>query len=137
MVMNSFIRSTSGRLVAFSFALALIGGGASVHLSGVTALYIMALTVFAGIVGCVAALQLAVEDFEGTAILSSIAFPFLLFMFAIGLGVSTAFYKAGSFGFIALGIGSLIVGLRSVWGPSTEPAFAKPALREATAPAAE
>ncbi|HZF50019.1 MAG TPA: hypothetical protein VE093_15275 [Polyangiaceae bacterium] len=136
--MNSFVRSTSGRLVAFSFALALIGGGASVHLSDASSLYVMTLSIFVGIVGCVAALQLAVEDFEGTSILCSIAFPFMLFMYAIGLGVSTAFYKAGSFGFIALGIASLIVGLRSVWGEASEPALAaKPALCEAVAPAAE
>ena len=135
--MNSFVRSTSGRLIAFSFALALIGGGASVHLSGDTSLYVMTLSIFIGIVGCVAALQLAVEDFEGTSILSSIVFPVLLFMYAIGLGVSTAFHKAGSYGFIALGIASLIVGLKAMWSESTEPAPAKRQLREATAPAAE
>jgi hypothetical protein len=97
----------------------------------------MAMTVFVGIVGGVAALQLAVEDFEATAILSSIAFPVMLFMYAIGLGVTTAYYPAGSFGFIALGIGFLILGLRSVWAPSTEPVAAKPMLRTAEAPAAE
>lgn len=135
--MSSFIRSTSGRLVAFSFALALIGGGASVHASATTALYVMSLSVFIGIVGCVAALQLAVEDFEATSILGSIALPVMLFMFAIGLGVTTAYYKAGSYGFMALGVASLIVGLRSVWGEPVEAAPAKPMLREAAAPAAE
>jgi NhaP-type Na+/H+ or K+/H+ antiporter len=135
--MDSFIRSTSGRLIAFSFALALIGGGASVHLSGDTSLYVMTLSIFAGIVGCVAALQLAVEDFEGASILSSIALPIMLFMYAIGLGVTTAFYRVGSYGFIALGIASLIVGLRSLWGEASEPAPMKTVLRQVEAPAAE
>ncbi|NUQ74004.1 MAG: hypothetical protein HUU21_10650 [Polyangiaceae bacterium] len=134
--MSSFLRSTSGRLVAFSFALALIGGGISVHMSEMTRLYVMALTVFIGIVGGVAALQLAVEEFEGIAILNSILFPVALFLYAVGLNVSTAFHPSWSFGFIALGIAFLIVGLRSMWGSASE-TQAKPMLRQAHAPAAE
>lgn len=130
--MRAFLRSTSGRLVAFSFALVLLGGGVSVHLSDMTRLYVMTMTVFIGIVGGVAALQLAVEEFERAAILSSIIFPVALFLYAVALNVSTAFHPSWSYGFIALGIAFLIVGLRSVLGAASEPA-----LRQATAPAAE
>jgi hypothetical protein len=74
----------------------------------------MATSVFIAIVLCVAAMQLAVEEFEAHAIYGVILLPFLLFLYILGVGLSMAFYPALSYGFIALGLGSLAVGLRTL-----------------------
>ena len=134
--MSSFINSTSGRLISFSLALGLIEGGVSVHLSAPTSLYVMASSVFVAIVGCVAALELAADDFEYEAIMGAILLPVFLFLYAIGLGVSMTFHPTWSYGFIAVGVASLIVGVRSFMVEKPEPVSAKP-MMAAPAHAAE
>lgn len=128
-VMSSFIQSTSGRLIAFSLALALIGGGSSVHLSATASLYVMSVSVFIAIVGCVGALQLAVEEHLAASIAAVILLPFLLFMYAVGLGVGAAFHPGWSYGFIALGIASLLVALRASGSEKRAPISAKPVMQ--------
>ena len=130
--MNAFINSTSGRLISFSLALGLIGGGASVHMAETTSLYVMCASIFLAIVGCVAALQLGVDEHETPSLMGAILLPFFLFLYVIGLGVSTKFYPSWSYGFIALGLASLLVGLRSVLAEKDEPVSAKPMARAAT-----
>jgi hypothetical protein len=130
--MTQFIRSTSGRLMSFSIATALIGGGASALMQSPASLYVMAFSTFMAIVGCVASIQLAVEEYEGHAIYGVILLPFLLFLYAVALGFVMNFFAAGAYAFLALGAAVLLVGLRSLFVDKAEAAperqmMAKPA----------
>jgi hypothetical protein len=128
--MTQFIQSTSGRLMSFSIATALIGGGASALMHSPASLYVMAFSTFMAIVGCVASLQLAVEEFSAHAIYSVILLPFLLFMYAVGLGFVMSFFTAGAYAFLALGAAVLLVGVRSLFVDKAEAAPERPMMAE-------
>ena len=114
--MGQFIHSTSGRLMSFSITTALIGGGVSAFMAPPTSLYVMVFSSFVAITGCIASLQLGIEDHPKTTILSIILLPILLYLYAIGLFFVMKHYTEGAYGILALGACSLLVALRSLGG---------------------
>jgi len=112
--MAKFIESTSGRLMSFSVSAALLGGGASALMQSPTSLYVMAFSTFGAVVGCVAALQLGIEDHHEETVMAVIFLPMLLFLYAVALGFVMNYYQAGAYAFLALGAGVLLVALRSL-----------------------
>lgn len=124
---QSFLSSTSGRLISTSISLALLGGGAASLMQQPTSLYVMSLSSFVAVVGCISALELAIEDFPGHALLSIIALPILLFLYAIGLGFVMTHFTSGGYALLALGAAALLVAVRSFTaGSSAAPRVDRP-----------
>lgn len=129
---KSFLSSTSGRLMSSSISLALLGGGAAALLQQPVSLYVMSLSSILAVVGCIAALQLAVEEFPNHVLVSAIALPILLFLFAIALGFVMNHYTPGGYALLSLGAAALFVAIRSLTmgssaAPSVEPSMSRPA----------
>lgn len=132
--MTPFNRTTSGRLMALSFASALLGGGASALMTSPMSLYVMSLSTFAGVVGCVAALQLAEEEHFQQTIMSILLLPFALYLYAVGLGFVMNHWTSAAYALLALGIAPLVSLVRSI---AVEKTAAPVAMNAVSAPAAE
>lgn len=105
--MNGFAQSRTGRLMALSFGIALIGGGASALIAAPASLYLMSLSVITAIALNIVGLPDALEDFPFEVVLSAIVLPVALFLFATALGVITLYYPKLGFVLVAAGMGSL------------------------------
>ena len=114
--MSSFYHSTSGRLMSTSVATALIGGGAAALMAQPTSLYVMALSSFMAVVGCIASLQLGIDEHPTPTIVSVILLPIFLFLYAIGLFFVMKYYPEGAYGILALGACAAFVAMRSFGG---------------------
>jgi hypothetical protein len=132
--MNSFTRTTSGRLMALSFASALLGGGISALTTAPVSLYVMSISTFAGVVGCVAALQLAEDEHFEQTIMSVILLPFALFLYAVALGFVMNHWAVAAYALLALGIVPLVTLVRSI---TVEKSAAPAAMSAAPAHATE
>ena len=110
--MPRFAQSVSGRIMAASFAVALVGGGISTQLEAPTSLYVMALSIFVAIAANIVGLALALEDFLFEAMLSAIGLPVALWLYAIGLGWITTYHPAAGYALTAAGLFSLGIALR-------------------------
>ena len=106
--MDPFFKSTAGRLMALSFAVALIGGGASALMAhGEAASFVFCASLFVPVVLNVAGLPSALEKDWYHAALSVIVLPMLFFLWAVGMGVIREFHPQYAYPFIALGLGAL------------------------------
>jgi hypothetical protein len=106
--MDQFFKSTAGRLMALSFAIALIGGSASALMHhGEAATFTFCLSLFIPIVLNVGGLPTALEQDWYHAVIAVVTLPMLLFLWAIGLGVIREFHPGYAYPFIALGLAAL------------------------------
>jgi hypothetical protein len=111
--MDQFLKSTAGRLMALSFAIALIGGSASALMHhGEAATFTFCLSLFVPIVLNVGGLPTAIEQDWHHAVIAVVTLPMLLFLWAVGLGVMREFHPAYVYPFIALGVVALVVAAR-------------------------
>lgn len=122
--MSNFIQSTSGRLMSLSISLALIGGGASAFMEQTSSLYVMAFSVFVAIVGCIASLELSIDEHPQLTVLAIIGLPVFLFLYMVALGFVMSVYAAGGYAFIGLGVGALAIFVRSLAVTKAEPSVA-------------
>lgn len=110
--MREFIRTSGGRLLSVSTAVALLGGGAAALLGEPSATWVVAL--FFPVVIALGFLGVAYASLEhwGIAIGAAIALPWVLFVYAIGLGVVVNYAPAVGYALGALGAGALAFALR-------------------------
>lgn len=117
--MSEFLKSFTGRLMALSFGIALVGGGASALMHhGAEATFVMCLSLFAPIVVNVVSLPRALEDQWERAVIAVIALPFLLFLWSVGVGVMREFHPELALPFIVAGLASFVV---AAWPSHSEP----------------
>jgi FtsH-binding integral membrane protein len=110
--MKGFGSSKTARLMALSFAIALIGGGAAAYLAPPTSLYLMSLSVFVPIAMNIVGLPQALEEHGFAAILCAIVLPVALFLYMVGLGVLMAYASSAGIALVAAGVGALGFALR-------------------------
>jgi hypothetical protein len=108
--MGEFLKSFTGRLMALSIGIALVGGGASALMHhGVEATFVMCLSLFAPIVVNAAALPSALEEHWESAVLAVIALPCLMLLWAVGVGVMREFHPELGGPVIVAGLAAFVV----------------------------
>jgi len=108
-----FFRSTPGRMVALSIAIAFIGGGSSALMHhGVESTFVLCVSLFVPIIVNTLGLPMALEKDWYHAALSAMVLPLLFFLWAVGVGSIRENYPALAYPFIALGLAALAVAAR-------------------------
>lgn len=85
--MKTFILSSSGRILALAFGIALAGSGVSKLMDGTAGLAVGSIAVLITIALAVFALATAVEEHGEAATLTIVLLPWLAFLGEIGLGL--------------------------------------------------
>jgi ABC-type amino acid transport system permease subunit len=108
-----FFRSTTGRLMALSIAVAFILGGISALMHhGVESTFVLCLSLFAPIVINTVALPQALEKDWYHAALSVMILPMLFFLWAVGIGAIREHHPWIAYPAIVAGLGALAVAIR-------------------------
>jgi MFS superfamily sulfate permease-like transporter len=108
-----FFRTTTGRMVALSIAIAFILGGASALMAhGVESTFVLCLSLFAPIVVNVMGLPKALEKDWYHAALSVVILPMLFFLWAVGIGAIREHHPWIAYPAIVAGLGALAVAIR-------------------------
>jgi hypothetical protein len=123
--MSDFFKSTGGRILALSVAIALLGGSAAVLMgTGEGSQILLAASLFIPIVMNIVGLPQTIEEHWGPAVLSVILLPMLLFLWAVGIAIIRAYHHHALVSpFLALGLVAL--------GVAARPAHEAPAARTA------
>ena len=110
--MRDFIRTSGGRLLSVATAVALLGGGAAALLGQPAATWVIAL--FVPVVIALGFVGVAYASLEhwGIAIGAALSLPWVLFLYAVGLGVVVNYAPAAGYALGALGAGALAFALR-------------------------
>lgn len=129
--MKEFARSAPGRLFQFAVGLLLVGGGAAALLGEPQATWIIALAFPVAIALGVVCVALASSEWLKMAIAMALGLPFVLFVYALVLGVIIQYAPAGGSVLVVLGAGSLAMTLRPSRAARDQamPSSAEPALR--------
>lgn len=108
--MGEFLKSFTGRLVALSVGITLVGGGASALMHhGVEATFVMCLSLFAPLVVNMVGLPRAFEEHWEAAVISMVVLPWLFLLWAVGVGVMREFHPELGVPFIVAGLASFAV----------------------------
>jgi hypothetical protein len=111
--MDDFFRSMSGRIMLLSVAISLLGGGAAALVGhGEGATLVLSASLFLPIVMNIVALPQAIEEHWYHAVLAVILLPVLLFLWAVGAGITRELHPALAYPFLALGFGALAAAAR-------------------------
>jgi len=111
--MDWLSHSTTGRLLALSFAISLIGGGASALMArGEAASFVFAAALFVPVLISAVALVFALEQDWYHAVLALIPLPGLLLLWSVGLGVIRELHPHVGYLALALGLGALVLAVR-------------------------
>ena len=112
--MGEFSRSMTGRLMALSFGIALVGGGTATLMGGGGgSALLMSVSLFLPIVINIFALPEALEEHWFAAIMSAIILPVGLWLYGIGAPVARVYMPSVGYGFVVLGLGALAMAARS------------------------
>lgn len=119
-----FFRSTPGRMVALSIAIAFIGGGASAMMHhGVESTFVLCVSLFVPIIVNTLGLPQALEKDWYHAALSAVVLPLLFFMWAVGIGSVRENHPWIAYPAILAGLAALAVAARPAHAaPVTAPA---------------
>ena len=114
--MSDFSRSTTGRLIALSFGIALVGSGAATIIGLPAATALLSVSLFVPITITLFALVQALSEHWLEAVLSAIFLPLVLFGYAVGVGVLATYRPGAGYPLIMLGLGAFALALRSAKG---------------------
>ena len=123
-----FFRSTPGRMVALSIAVAFIGGGASALMHhGVESTFVLCISLFVPIVINTLGLPQALEKDWYHAALAAMVLPLLFFLWAVGIGSVRENYPWIAYPALLVGLAALGVAIRPSHGASAPVVAAEPA----------
>lgn len=126
--MKEFAKSAPGRLLQFAVGLLLVGVGTAALVGEPQATWIIALAFPVAIALGVVCVATASTEWMKMAIAMALGLPFVLFVYALGLGVIAQYAPTGGSLLVVLGAGALAMSLR----PASDEAMhssAAPALR--------
>jgi predicted permease len=108
-----FFRSTSGRLLALSIAIAFVCGGVSALMPrGAESTFVLSVSLFLPVAINAIGLPLALERHWDHAAMWVASLPALFLLWAVGVGAIRAFHTQLAYPFIVLGLGALAVAVR-------------------------
>jgi hypothetical protein len=108
-----FFKTTAGRMIALSIAIAFIGGGASALMHhGVESTFVLCASLFVPIVINLQALAHSLEDDWYHATVAVAVLPLFFFLWAVGIGSVRENYPAIAYPFMALGLAALAMAAR-------------------------
>jgi hypothetical protein len=119
--MSDFSRSSTGRLMALSFGIALTGSGIATVVGLPASTVLMSASLFVPITLNIVGLAMALEEHWFGAVLGAILLPVALVAYTIGVNVLATYRPSAGYMLVALGLGALGLALRARKHEATSP----------------